>query len=154
VPGVRRDRSTEAGVGRRRDNRQVSAIRLASLSGEKQVPAKIVVVHDDPDFLAGTVTALRTAGYEVALFTDSMSATHALRDARLIEVLITRIRFPEGTPHGLTLARSALLKYPGLKVLFVAAPATQDFAVGIGEFLSMSVKPAKVVRTVDRMLAG
>jgi DNA-binding NtrC family response regulator len=118
------------------------------------VPAQIVVVHDDPDFLDGAVTALRTAGYDVALFTDSMSATHALKDARLIEVLITRIRFPEGTPHGLALVRSALLKHPDLKVLFVAAPTTQHFAEGIGEFLSMSVKPAKVVRTVDRMLAG
>ena len=117
------------------------------------MPAQIVVVHDDPDFL-GAVMALRTAGYEVALFTDSMSATDALRNPQLIELLITRIRFPEGTPHGLALARFALLKHPGLKVLFVAAPATQGFAEGIGEFLSMSVKPAKVVRTVDRMLAG
>jgi DNA-binding NtrC family response regulator len=118
-----------------------------------QLPAQIVVVHDDPNFLDGAVTALRSAGYEVALFTDSMSANHALRDARSIKVLITRIRFPEGTPHGLTLARSALLKHPSLKVLFVAAPATQHFAEGIGEFLSMSVNAARVVRMVDRMLA-
>jgi DNA-binding NtrC family response regulator len=116
------------------------------------VPAQIVVVHDDPNFLDGVLTALRIAGYEVALFTDSMSATHALRDARLIKVLITRIRFPEGTPHGLTLARSALLRCPGLKVLFVAAPATQDLAERLGQFLPMPVRPAKVVRMVERML--
>jgi DNA-binding NtrC family response regulator len=88
------------------------------MSGESVVPYRLT-----RDF--------RTAGYEVALFTDSMSATHALRDARLIEVLITRIRFPEGTPHGLALARSALLTHPGLKVLFVAAPATRAFAEGL-----------------------
>ena len=117
------------------------------------MPAQIVVVHDDPNFLDGALTALRTAGYEVALFTNSMSATRALRDARLIDVLITRIRFPEGMPHGLAVARSALLTHPELKVLFVAAPATQDLAERLGQFLPMPVRPAKVVRMVDLMLS-
>jgi DNA-binding NtrC family response regulator len=117
------------------------------------MPAQIVVVHDDRNFFDGALTALRTAGYEVALFTNSMSPARALRDARRIEVLITRIRFPEGMPHGLALARSALLTRPGLKVLFVAAPATQDLAERLGQFLPMPVRPAKVVRMVNRMLA-
>lgn len=118
------------------------------------MPAQIVVVHDDPNFLDGALTALRTAGYEVALFTNSMSATRALmRDAWVIDVLITRIRFPVGMPHGLALARSALLTHPGLKVLFVSAPATQDLAERLGHFLPMPVRPAKVVRMVDRMLS-
>jgi DNA-binding NtrC family response regulator len=117
------------------------------------VSAQIVVVHDDPNFIDGALTALRTAGYEVALFTNSMSATRALRHARLIDVLITRIRFPVGMPHGLALARSALLTHPGLKVLFVAAPATQDLAERLGQFLPMPVRPATVVRMVDMMLS-
>ena len=118
------------------------------------MPAKIVVVHDDPDFLGGSLTALKLAGYEVALFTNSASATDALKDPQLLGLLITRIRFPEGTPHGLALARSALLTHPDLKVLFVAAPATQDLAERLGQFLAMPVRPAKVVQMVDRMLAS
>ena len=60
------------------------------------MPARIVVAHDDPDFIEGTVMALRNAGYDVAAFVESMSALAALETAQRVEVLITCVLFPEG----------------------------------------------------------
>jgi CheY-like chemotaxis protein len=45
------------------------------------VPARVVVVHDEPIFSKRTVDALRLAGYEVAAFTDPMAALDALEKA-------------------------------------------------------------------------
>lgn len=57
------------------------------------MPAPIVIVHDDPQFLDRTATALRFAGFEAACFSGAMDALRALEEAVTIELLITRIRF-------------------------------------------------------------
>ena len=46
------------------------------------MPARIVVVHDDPAFHE-CVTALQAAGYEVKSFVGSMEALDALRTSEL-----------------------------------------------------------------------
>jgi DNA-binding NtrC family response regulator len=58
---------------------------------DAQMPARIVVAHDDPEFVEDTVTALWDAGYEVVSFADSMSALDALEAAQHVEMLITRV---------------------------------------------------------------
>ena len=54
------------------------------------MPARIVVVHDHPAFVASIASALRTAGYDVATFADTMTAQNALDRAQGIDMLITR----------------------------------------------------------------
>jgi DNA-binding NtrC family response regulator len=114
--------------------------------------ARIVVVHDDPEFIERTVTALLAVGHEVTMFSDSMSATGALRSSQRIEVLITRIVFGVGQPHGVALARIARVNRPGVRVLFVAHPEFLADTEGVGEFLPMWAATADIVATVDRML--
>jgi CheY-like chemotaxis protein len=46
------------------------------------MPARIVVVHDEPEFIDRTVAALRAAGHAVMAFMSSMSAIDALENAR------------------------------------------------------------------------
>jgi hypothetical protein len=70
------------------------------------MPARIVIVHDEPEFAEA----------------NSMSGIDALEHAEHIELLIARVRFPSGTPNGAALARMARLKRPGIKVLFAAFP--------------------------------
>jgi hypothetical protein len=41
------------------------------------MPARIVIAHDDAEFVEDTVTALWDAGYDVVAFADSMSALDA-----------------------------------------------------------------------------
>ena len=117
------------------------------------MPARIVLVHDDPTFVASTVAALEAAGHGVTSFSDTMTATDALRAAQRIELLITRVMFPAGQPNGVSLARMTRVKRPGVKVLFVASPERQEHTEGVGELLPTPVTTAQVVEMVRRMLA-
>ena len=57
------------------------------------MPARVVVVHDEPEFVDQLATALGLAGHQVATFPDPLTAWDALEAARRVEVLITRIVF-------------------------------------------------------------
>jgi hypothetical protein len=86
------------------------------------MPAQIVIVHDEPGFAEATLAALKGTGYDAIAIMDSMSGIDALEHAKHIELPITRVRFPSGTPNGAALARIARLKRPGIKVLFASFP--------------------------------
>ena len=95
---------------------------------------------------------LRAAGYDVVAFLDSMSGIDALEHPKRIELLITRVRFPAGTPNGAALARMARLKRPGIKVLFVSFPEVRQHTEGLGEFLPRPISTDELLETVGRML--
>ena len=116
------------------------------------MPAQIVIVHDEPEFAEATLAALRGAGYDAIAIMDSMSGIDALEHAKHIELLITRVRFPSGTPNGAALARMARLKRPGIKVLFAAFPEVQVYTEGLGEFLPRPLSTDELLETVGRML--
>ena len=106
------------------------------------MPARVVVVHDEPDFIERTVAALRAAGHEVMAFTSSMSAIDALKHPQQIEVLVTRVIFPEGQPNGVSLALMTKMKKSSVKVLFAALPETQNTLKGWESFcLPLSTPP-------------
>jgi DNA-binding NtrC family response regulator len=112
------------------------------------VPASVIIAHDDSEFVETTVKALRLAGLDVLGFASSMSALEALEAAQRVEVLITRVRFPEGQQNGISLAMMARMKRPAIKVLFVAAPDTQEHTEGVGQFLPASVTASEIAETV------
>jgi DNA-binding response OmpR family regulator len=120
--------------------------------GNARMPARIVVVHDDRDFIEATAMALRAAGYDVAAFLDPMAAHIALDAAQNVEVLITCVEFPVGKSNGVSLALMARARCPGIKVLFAALAEYRADTTGLGEFLPMPVAPADIVATVDVML--
>ena len=117
------------------------------------MPARIVVVHDDQEFRESVVTVLRTAGYDTKAFAASMAAIDALEAAQRIELLITRVRFPEGTPHGVSLASMALMKKPGVRVLFVAREENREHTEGLGEFLAVPMTGPELMMAVKRILS-
>ena len=86
------------------------------------MPAHIVVVHDEQEFIDHAVAALRFAGHDVVGFRNSIAALNALDSPEHVELLITRIRFPAGQPHGLSLALVLKRKRRDLKILFTAEP--------------------------------
>ena len=116
------------------------------------MPARIVVVHDDPNFREFVVTALQAAGHDTEAFVSSMAAIDALEAAESIDLLITRVRFPEGTPHGVALASMALTKKQAVRVLFVAREENRAHTDGLGEFLAVPVTGPALVATVNRLL--
>lgn len=58
--------------------------------------ARIVLVHDDLEFLDLAAVALRDAGHELFAFSESMAAFEALDTPDRIALLIIRVNFPAG----------------------------------------------------------
>jgi DNA-binding response OmpR family regulator len=117
------------------------------------MPARIVIAHDDQEFREFVAAALQAAGYEIMAFAGSMAALAALETAERIELLITRVGFPEGTPNGVALARMTRVKKPDVRVLFAARGENREHTEGLGEFLTVPVSGPEVLATVERMLA-
>ena len=117
------------------------------------MPARIVVVQDDVAFLAAIEAALRAEGHDVAGFSSSLLAWDALTASNRVEVLVTRIRFPPGQPHGVALSRHTRAHRPAVRVLFTALPELQVHTEGLGAFLAVPVSPADIVTAVSRLLA-
>jgi len=116
------------------------------------MPARIVIVHDEPDFADPLTAALKLAGHDVAMFMDPAVGWDALDAARRVELLITRINFSPGKPNGISLARMARYKRPSIRVVFTARPEFAQHADGLGEFLSMPVNVPDIVQVVERLL--
>jgi CheY-like chemotaxis protein len=105
------------------------------------MPARIVVVHDDPEFTDGLVEIL---GPDVVWFTDPVRALIALESARTVAFLITRLQFTDSQPVGLSLARLAKAARPDVRVMFIGAPRYRDDVRELGEFIAEPVSAAHV----------
>jgi hypothetical protein len=114
----------------------------------------IIFVHDDLSFAHAAVEALDRVGRSVRLFDDPLDAYEALRFGAAPDLLITRVQFKGALIHGLTLARSALAKSLGLRVLIVALPEYEQEARKVGTFLPISVTVPEFLGRVEEMLAA
>jgi DNA-binding NtrC family response regulator len=117
------------------------------------MPARVVIVHDDLKTLHPLADALALVGHGVARFDDARVAWDALREARTVELLITRIRFGQGQPRGLGLFIRTRLRRPALKVIFIGPPRVREAVRYIWEFLPMPIDVPQAVATVGHMLA-
>jgi DNA-binding NtrC family response regulator len=117
------------------------------------MPARIVVVHDDPTFRDPVVASLKATGHDVASFGDVMLAWDALAAAQRIEILVARVNFGPGKPHGFALAQSARFRKPAVRVLIVGRPEYAEDSAGIGLFLPYPATVPQVAETVERMMA-
>jgi DNA-binding NtrC family response regulator len=115
---------------------------------------KVAIVHDEPAFLARAADALRHAGFEAVVFADPIEALNGIEAGQLIDVLVTRVTFPEGMPHGVSLALMLQTKYPTLKVVFVARSERREYTEGIGELVPHPVDLEELVEAVERAVRG
>lgn len=116
------------------------------------MPARVAVVHDDATFRGDLVNALGRAGYEVLGFSDTSTALAATEVSERVEILITRVEFRKGRPHGVSLALTVRLKHRSVKILFLARPEMTEYTKGVGEALVTPVLTADVVAKVREML--
>jgi DNA-binding NtrC family response regulator len=116
------------------------------------MPGQIVLVHNILGFANEAAAALRDAGYEVAVFTDPMQALAALDAAKAARLLITRVNYPSGKPHGVALALMARNRCPDIRVVFTARADMEPHTQGIGQLLSMPVSIADLVAVVAHLL--
>ena len=115
------------------------------------MPARIVVVHDDSDFINALAAKL---GPGVAWFNDPVRALGALETAENLAFLVTRVQFADLQPVGLSLARVARAARPGVRVIFTGEPDHEDFARGLGAFVPEPVTAANVAMIVEWLDEG
>lgn len=118
------------------------------------MPARVVLVLDEPGFAEKAAKLLNEAGYDTAPLSDPYAALDALEGARKIEVLVTCEEYGPGKPNGISLALMARHKRPGIKVIFVGTAGTADFAEGVAVFLQLPVTVDGVARAVTEMLCA
>jgi hypothetical protein len=97
---------------------------------------------------------LEAAGHDVAAFADPVLAWDALKYPARIEILLTRVQFAPGKPHGVALARWARSNCPNVRILFVALPEFAADIEGLGVLLPRPVSVAQVAEAVGRMLSN
>lgn len=101
---------------------------LLELSSEPLVPPRarqgeaVLVVEDDPDVRAYTVEMVRDLGYQVVSAANGFAALHVLHAQPELRLLFTDVGLPGGM-NGRQLADEAILRRPGIKVLFTTGYA-------------------------------
>jgi DNA-binding NtrC family response regulator len=116
------------------------------------MPARVIVVHDDPGFVCQLKTALKSVGHQVTSFSDPVVAWDIFNTGQRFEALITRIEFQPGKSNGVALARMARSRQPGIRVLFIALPEYAAHADGVGTFLAIPVSISDVTEALRRLL--
>jgi DNA-binding NtrC family response regulator len=116
------------------------------------MPARVVVVLNEPEIAEKAASALRAQGQDALALVDPMTALEALEGAERIEVLVTCLNFAPGKPNGIALGRMARLKRPGIRVLFVGPADLEEFAEGLGTFMPFPVTGQQVVERVLQTL--
>ena len=116
------------------------------------MPARVIVVLNEPEFADKTASALRAQGYDVLALADPMMALELLERPERLDLLVTCLDFAPGRPNGIALGRMARLKRPGIRVLFVGPADLEQHAEGLGTFLNSPVTVPQVVEGVLRTL--
>jgi hypothetical protein len=112
------------------------------------MPARIVIVHDDPAFTGPLLESLLP---DAVLLVDPVKALAALENAETIEFLICRLQFEDLQPLGLSLARIVRDARPDVRIIFTGSPAHRHLARGLGEFVPEPVAPGYVRMMVEWM---
>jgi hypothetical protein len=68
--------------------------------------------------------------------------------------MITRVTFPEGTQHGVSLALMVCVRKRSMKILFLARPEMVHHTEGVGEVLETPALAEDVVAKVREMLSA
>lgn len=113
------------------------------------MPARIVIVHDDP---ALTGPLVKSLGPDTVLFTDPMQGLAVLKGARTVEFLICRVQFEDRQPLGLSLARVVRHVRPDVRIIFTGEPDHRHLVRGLGEFVPEPVAPAYVAMIVEWLI--
>jgi DNA-binding NtrC family response regulator len=116
------------------------------------MPARVVVVLDEPGFAERVAQSLQRAGVDAAPLADPLVALDSLDRAQQIELLVTCADHGPGKPNGVSLALLAQQRRPNLKVIFVGEAHLAPFTAGLGAFMLSPVTVDEVVGAAIRTL--
>ena len=115
------------------------------------LPAKIIIVHDDQVLSAALRDRREAAGHQVTHYSNTDEAWGILKQARF-KLLITRVAFPAGMPHGVALAAMALTRQSASRVVFVGSPENQHYVNELGDFFPLTMPVSEIVEAINRFL--
>jgi DNA-binding response OmpR family regulator len=117
-------------------------------TGSERRPT-LVLVEDDPAFSYAAARALERGGFEVLGFPDFRGAIEMLESGRRVDLLILDIKLGTNTPHGLSLARMARFRRPGIPLLFVTGFADSIDLGDLGDLGKVLRKPIELADLVE-----
>jgi CheY-like chemotaxis protein len=123
--------------------------------------AKILVVDDDPDFVATTTITLEREGHDVACAANSEEALQKVNeeapDLIILDMIMTTVL------DGLKVSQELgdREEYQDIPIIMVTSIATTDYAelfptdeyIHLDAFLTKPVTPARLVKEVHRLLS-
>jgi FixJ family two-component response regulator len=112
-----------------------------------------MLVERDAGCRDGFERFLVDAGFAVRCFPDYLGALDEAESERRLDLLITGVRLPPGTPHGLSLAAMIRMRRPRLPILFIADD--QSLAHVMDEGAIVLIKPIEasaLIRTVTQLI--
>jgi DNA-binding NtrC family response regulator len=113
------------------------------------MPAKFVIVHDDPTFTKAMLAPFLDKGCSVARYPDALDAMGAIEICRKMEVLVTLLAFPAGRSNGIALAQMAKQRKPHIRTVFLGDPAMEELVSDLGTLLPHPISPEKVLATLS-----
>jgi DNA-binding NtrC family response regulator len=116
------------------------------------MPARIVVVLDEPAAASQAAALFQAQGYDAISLPESLTALEALSGATHVELLVTSLNHGPGKPNGISLVLMTRQRRPGLKALFVGDESMERHTNGLGAFLAAPVRIEDVVSAAILML--
>ena len=117
----------------------------------------ILVVEDDPGVRAVAVSVLKELGYTVVEADNGEAALRIIADCEAIDLLFTDVIMP-GTVNGVDLAKAAVERRPGIKVIFTSGYTTrriaEEWSNGHARILRKPYRPVDLAEQVRLTLEG
>ena len=109
----------------------------------------ILVVEDDESYRRLVARMLGSAGYRVTTAGDFAEAMAVIEGADPIDVLLTDVGMPPGTPHGVSIGSIARFKRPDLRLIYMSGGFDPtDFALYV-ENSAVLRKPFTVATLIE-----
>jgi CheY-like chemotaxis protein len=114
----------------------------------------VLVVEDDPAFSRMLRRMLEAAEFSVATAPDFKAAIAVIESDAPLDVLLTDLNLPTGTPQGLSIGLMAKRKRPDLKIVYMTGYDAKDLA-RFAENAPILHKPftkSELTETIKRVL--
>jgi CheY-like chemotaxis protein len=123
-------------------------------SAKSAAGCTVLLVEDDPDVRAITVTRLEEMGHRVLETDGAQSALDVLANGAVVDLMLTDINL-SGHMNGVDLARFALRIRPGIKLLFASGirPAREVERKLVGEVLLKPYRNDDLTAAIARVLS-
>ncbi len=112
----------------------------------------VVLVEPDAAHREAHRAALAEAGFRVLDFPNYLGALDEVESGRPIDLLITDVHLPAGTPHGLSLVAMVQLRRPRLRAMFLTNAEDRYPLLDQNSVLQRPFAAATLMTTVKNLI--